>query len=301
MLTDKKPGATLKRTSRNHCYWSSQPLEAMRERYAEGSFIKLDGHSTHYIEKGDGPAVILVHGWFHDSRMWARNIDALAARFRVYALDLWGFGYSTRRAMDWGYPLYASQIIRFMDALGIEKASLVSQSMGAGASMLFATQYRDRVEKLVLVSPAGLPNSASFSDKPTLRQCLKALLLNLDSSRQLILKTMFVYEEASIDDVYFEELTRFHQIKGTNEVLLDILQKDFFGTLPLKIGRLGAMSIPILIVCGKHDKAISPGLAEKTHHMLKGSRLEVMEQCAHCANYEQPDRFNRLAIDFLKE
>jgi len=301
MLTDEKPGGTLKRTSRDRSYWSSQPLETMRERYAGGKLIELDGHSTHYIEKGNGPAVILVHGWFHDSRMWSRNIDVLAAGFRVYALDLWGFGYSTRQAMDWGYPLYSNQIAQFMDALGIEKASLVSQSMGAGASMLFATQHRDRVEKLVLVSPAGLPNSTSFADQPPLRQCLKALLLNLDSSRKLILKTMFVYDESSIADGYFEELTRFHQVRGTNEVLLDILHKNFFGTLPLKIYRLGAMGIPILVVCGRHDEAISPELAEKTHLMLKGSRLEVMEQCAHCANYEQPDRFNELAVDFLKE
>jgi len=296
MLTDEKPGGTPKRTNRNRSYWGSQPLEA-----AGGKFIELDGHSTHYIEKGDGPAVILVHGWFHDSQMWSRNIDALATGFRVYALDLWGFGYSTRRAIDWGYPLYSSQIIHFMDALGIDRASLVSQSMGAGASMLFATHHRNRVEKLVLVSPAGLPNSASFADKPTLRQCLKALLLNLDGSRRLILKTMFVYDESSIADGYFEELTRFHRVRGTNKVLLDILHKDFFGTLPLKIYRLGAMGIPILIVCGRHDKAISSELAEKTHRMLKGSRLEVMEQCAHCANYEQPDRFNELAVDFLEE
>ena len=102
--------------------WNSQPLEEWRQKYATGKFIDLDGQSTHYIEKGEGQPVILLHGWFHDSQMWSRNIDALAKSFKVYSLNLWGFGYSTRELLGWGYPLYANQLLKFMDALGINKA-----------------------------------------------------------------------------------------------------------------------------------------------------------------------------------
>jgi len=301
LLVSEKSGAMVKQTRYNQSLWNRQSLDVMREKCANGKFIELNGHSTHYIEKGEGPAVILVHGWFHDSQMWNRNIDVLAMRFKVYAIDLWGFGYSTREIMDWGYPLYASQLIEFMDALSINRASLVGQSMGAGASMLLCTQYPGRVDKLVLVSPAGLPNSSSFIDKLALRRYLKELLLNLDNSRRLILKTMFIYNENSIAAGYFEELTRFHEVSGTNEVLLAILRKNFFGTLPFKIDCLSAIGIPILIVCGRHDKSISLKLVEKMHGMLKGSRLEVIEQSAHCANYEQPDRFNKVVTNFLHE
>jgi len=111
--------------------WNSQPLDEWRVKYAKGKLINLDGHSAHYVEKGDGKPVILLHGWFHDSQMWSKNVDSLAQTLKVYALDLWGFGYSTREPMDYGYPLYATQLLKFMDTLNIQKVSLVGQSMGS--------------------------------------------------------------------------------------------------------------------------------------------------------------------------
>ena len=72
--------------------WNSQPLYDWASKYAPGKFIELDGLSTHYIEKGSGEPVILLHGFFYDTYMWNKNIDALAERYKVYAFDLWGFG-----------------------------------------------------------------------------------------------------------------------------------------------------------------------------------------------------------------
>ena len=68
--------------------WNSQPLDEWAEKHAAGESIELGGHSTHYVEKGEGDPVILVHGFFYDSYTWHNNIDALADRFKVYALDL---------------------------------------------------------------------------------------------------------------------------------------------------------------------------------------------------------------------
>jgi pimeloyl-ACP methyl ester carboxylesterase len=290
-------GQIMSRQSR----WSTQPLDIWRERYANGTFINLAGHATHYVEKGEGAVAILLHGWFHDCQMWNRNIDALASRFTVYAIDLWGFGYSTREIMDWGYPLYADQLINFMDALGIDKASLVGQSMGAGTSILFCTRQPERVDKLVLVSPAGLPNYSPPIDAVALQRCLRKLILGLDDSRRLVLKTMFIYDESCIMGEYFEDLTRFHEIQGTNEALIGNLRNDFFDKLLPEISFLGEMETPTLIVLGRHDKSISPELGEKMQRILKGSRLEIIEESGHCPNYEQPARFNQIVVDFLGE
>ena len=103
--------------------WNSQPLEEWSKKYAIGKFIDLDGHRTHYIEKGQGKPIILLHGYFYDLLQWRKNIDALAEVFKVYAFDLWGFGYSTREPMDYSYQLYADQLLKFMDTLNIRKAS----------------------------------------------------------------------------------------------------------------------------------------------------------------------------------
>jgi pimeloyl-ACP methyl ester carboxylesterase len=109
---------------------NSQPLDEWSDKYAPGKFIELGGLSTHYIEKGSGEPVIFLHGFFFDHNMWNASIDVLAEKYKVYALDLWGFGYSTREPLDYGYPLYTKQLHKFMDALGIQKASLIGQSMG---------------------------------------------------------------------------------------------------------------------------------------------------------------------------
>ena len=117
--------------------WSSQPFSEWARTYAPRKFLELDGHPTHYVEEGEGEPVILIHGYAADSYSWSKNIGALAKHFKVYALDLWGFGYSTRKPLDYGYFLYAEQLRLFMDALKIEKASLIGQSVGGGICIFF--------------------------------------------------------------------------------------------------------------------------------------------------------------------
>lgn len=281
--------------------WDSQPLDKWREKYAPGKFIDLEGHSTHYLEKGEGKPVILIHGFYYDSYMWSKNMDALAKKFKVYALDLWGFGYSTREPMDYGYPLYVDQVLKFMDALDIEKASLIGQSMGGGICILISCQHRKRVNRIILVDPAGLPNPLPLIGKianlPTVGEFLFGL--NGNFVRKMTMKSTFIYDKRFITDSYFESVTRFHKIKGTTRVLLKILRKQFFDTLSDEIHKLGQLDVPILIVWGRQDKAIPVERGQQMHEILKTSQLEILDQAGHCPHQEQSERFNRLAFDFL--
>ncbi|MDD5590341.1 MAG: alpha/beta hydrolase [Dehalococcoidales bacterium] len=284
----------------NKIRWNSQPLDMWRTKYASGKFIDLDGHLTHYVDKGEGHPVILLHGWFHDSQMWNKNINVIAQEFKVYAIDLWGFGYSTREIMDWGYQLYAHQLEAFIEKLGIKQASLVGQSFGAGISILFCTQHPEMVSKLALVSPAGLPNSSSLGETE-LQRALKQLVLNDEESRRLLLETMFIHDSGSISEDWFHELTRFHEIEGTNEVLLGNLKNNFFDGLSREIEELGEIDVPTLLIWGLHDKSINPERGIKMHRILKNSQLEIFKKSAHCANYEEPEKFNRIIMRFLKK
>jgi hypothetical protein len=108
--------------------WDSQPIDEWARRHAAGKFVDLDGQPTHYVERGSGEPVILIHGFVYDWFTWHNNIDALSERYKVYAPDLYGFGYSSRAPLDHGYPLYAQQLLHFMDALEIPRASLVGHS-----------------------------------------------------------------------------------------------------------------------------------------------------------------------------
>ena len=87
--------------------------------------------------------------------MWEKSIDALDKNFKVYAIDLWGWGYSERsETLEYSFEYYGKQVTGLMDALNIDKATLVGQSMGGGTSVYVAAHYPERVNKLILVSPA---------------------------------------------------------------------------------------------------------------------------------------------------
>lgn len=283
--------------------WNSQPLDKWADKYAPGKFIDLDGLSTHYTEKGSGEPVILLHGFFFDHNMWNASIDILAKNYKVYAIDLWGFGYSTRKPLDYGYSLYTEQLKMFMDIFNIQRASLIGQSMGAGTIMNFTISNRKRVEKIILVNAAGMPNELPLMGKISNLPGVGELMygLNSDFIRKFTLGNNFLYNKHLITEEYYEKLTRFHKIKGSSEVMLAVTRKQFFDTLIEEIKILGNMDVPILIVWGKNEKSIPLPIGQDLHRMLKDSRFEVLDQAGHCSNMDQPERFNQITLDFLAQ
>ncbi len=283
--------------------WNSQPLDLWAAKYAQGKFVDLGGRSTHYIEKGEGEPLLLLHGFFYDSYLWAANMDALAKHFKVYALDLWGCGYSTREPLDYGYQLYADQVLLFMDNLGIQRASLAGQSMGAGTAILFCVQHRQRVNKLLLVDAAGLPNPlpvmAKVFNLPGVGEFF--LGLNGDAIRRAGLKESFIHREELLTDNYVENVTRSHKIKGSTEIGMTIQRRQFFDKLSDEIDHLAQMEVPSLIVWGREDKAIPVRCGQEMHRILRGSRLEILDNAGHVPNFENAVEFNQLALDFLRE
>jgi pimeloyl-ACP methyl ester carboxylesterase len=281
--------------------WNSQPLDLWAEKHAEGKFIDLEGRKTHYIEKGDGEPVILIHGFFYDSYMWSGNIDALAEHFKVYAIDLWGGGYSTRELLDYGYQLYADQVLKFMDSLDIPSAILAGQSMGGGTAIKFCVQNRERVNKLLLVSAAGMPNpmpmTAKFFTFPGVGEFF--LSLKTDAIRRKNLRDVFIHNKEVITQSYFENVTRSQKIKGSNETGLRILRRNFLDTLSDEIHQLGKMDVPIMIVWGREDRAIPLDCGEKMHRLLEGSRFEIIDDAGHVPQSEHPEVFNQIALSFL--
>ncbi len=281
--------------------WNSRSLDEWRSKYAEGKFISLGGRSTHYVEKGEGDPVILLHGFNMDVKTWSRNIDALAEHFKVYALDFWGLGYSTREPLAYGYDLYIEQLVLFMDGLGIKKASLIGHSMGGGTAIKFSLMHRDRVDKLVLIDAAGIPMKAQLRAKLFNLPGVGEFLLGLKTTiiRRKNMEDYWIYDKAILDDVTLAEITQFQKIEGTTQSLLKILRKDFFHTLGSEIQDLAQMDIPILIIWGRYDKALPLRIGVEMHRILKDSNFEIIEDAGHTPCLEQPNVFNSLVCDFL--
>src|SRR6266850_5258735 len=109
-------------------------------------------YKIHYIEAGRGAPVILLHGTGGEGARWMPTIKGLASSFRVIAPDQIGFGQSDKPLTTYHSGVFAGFLARFMQAIGVPKASLVGQSMGAQVALSLAVQYPQLVDRLVLVN-----------------------------------------------------------------------------------------------------------------------------------------------------
>ncbi len=272
-------------------------------KWAQGKFVLVDGKKVHYLEKGEGKPVILIHGFLYHTVMWKKNIDDLAKKFKVYAVDLWGWGYSERlKKNEYSFERYGKQIVGFMDALKIDKASLVGQSMGGGISVYVAAHFPERVDRLILVDPAVIPypttTTAMIYQLPFVGEFLNAL--PGDGLIKNNIKTIWFYDPQKVTDDYAEEVLRPLRIRGTSSGSMYILRqvlKDPY--VREEAQTLATLNKPILLIHGREDKAVPLDRSQQLNALWKGSQLVIFEKAGHTPHEEHSKKFNQLAVEFL--
>ncbi len=128
------------------------------------NWATVGGRAVNYVDIGEGPAVVMIHGLSGCWQNWLENIPHFAERHRVIAMDLPGFGHSEMPAEKISINGYAACIDELVDGLGIERAAVVGNSMGGFIGAELAIEFSTRVEKLVLVSAAGLTTAEMHND-----------------------------------------------------------------------------------------------------------------------------------------
>ncbi len=276
--------------------------KAVREK-APGKFITVKGNKVHYIEKGKGRAIICIHGFFYNTVMWEKNINALSEKYRVLAIDLWGWGYSERlNKTQYSFKTYADQIVGFMDALKIDKASLIGQSMGGGISVYAAAHYPDRFDRLILIDPAVIPYQTSITANlyklPRVGEFFNAL--PGDFLLENNVRTLWFYNGKALKKDYIDKVIHPLRINGTIDGGMYILRHVLKPPYVEKEARILAdMNKSILIIHGREDNEVPLKSSETLHTLWKASRLEIFEKAKHSPHEEYPDKFNKLALDFL--
>jgi pimeloyl-ACP methyl ester carboxylesterase len=283
----------------------TMPYQEAVSKWAKGQMVLVDGKKVHYLEKGAGQPVILIHGFLYNTVMWKKNIEELAKKFKVYAVDLWGWGYSERlKVNEYSFARYGRQIVGFMDALNIPQASLVGQSMGGGISVYVAAHFPDRVDKLILVDPAVIPYPMTITGRiyqlPFVGEFLNALPGNALIKKNI--QTVWFYDPQKVSDDYVEEVARPMTIKGSLGglmfILRNVLKEPYVEAEAQKLTRLDK---PILIIHGREDKAIPWDRSQKLNALWKGSHLVIFEKAGHTPQEEYPEKFNTLALEFLSK
>ncbi len=177
--------------------------------------------------------------------------------------------------------------------------------MGAGTAIVFSLQHRGKVDKLILVDSTGIPTDLPARSRSRffkLKGVAELLMwLRTDRIRRSNLEDIWVHDRESLTDEYYQKFTRCQKIEGSTEALLTMLRKEFFHTLEDEIRELGQLNVPTLIIWGREDQSIPLASAKEIQRLIPGSRLEILDNASHLANFDRPDEFNKLAIDFLDD
>ncbi len=279
-------------------------FSALRDR-----FIEVGGANTRYLQRGDeGSPVVLIHGLGASAEIWSANIGSLATRHRVYVPDLPGFGRTEKPEwMDYSPGAYSRFLLDFMTALGIGRAALVGHSLGGGVALRAILDDPGRVDRLILLSSAGLGQDVSLP----LRIASLPFFDRIFFKPPLPVFTRFlhrlVFDPAAITAdfarLYYEMFFQPASVRAFTSILRTIatLRGARPGVLELIRAGLGTITAPTLILWGRQDRILPVSQALDAAGRIPGARLHVFERCGHMPNVEYPEEFNRIVLDFLQE
>ncbi len=271
----------------------------------------IHGHDVAYrvagAESGAAGNVVLVHGMAGSSRTWRDVMPALARHHRVVALDLPGHGHSAPSSGDYSLGAMASGIRDLMDHLGMDRATLVGQSLGGGVVMQFAYQFPERCDRLALVSSGGLGREVSW--------LLRVLSLPGADLVLPVVAPAFVAAKGNAMSRWLGAhgvgAPRLAEMWQAYASLADPDNRAAFLRTLRSVVDPGGQAVgasdrlylvgdmPTLIIWGSDDDIIPVDHAEAAHAAMPGSRLEIFDGVGHFPQVEAPERFVEVLDDFL--
>lgn len=270
----------------------------------QDEFIKVGEINTHYVTAGSGRPLLLLHGLGGHLGNWEDNIPALAQHYRVYALDIAGFGLSDKPKTAERNLDYLLRFLRgFLDVQEIAQAVVIGNSLGGFLALQMALAYPQRVAALVLVAAAGLGPEIGWVLK---LQGLPILgdLVTIPNRRlvRLAVRSIF-YDQSKATPKIVEEHYQHFCRPGARQAYLAVIRNGIGrrGQRSVLLDRLPQIHMPTLIVWGAEDRLLPVRQAHAAAARLPHSRMQILPECGHCPQMEKPEEFNRLVLDFLAE
>lgn len=288
-------------------YRPDVPVEELLPRYADEAsrFADVDGVKVHYKDEGEGPVLVLLHGFASSLHTWDGWARELRSDFRVVRFDQPGHGLTGPRPDgDYRTEAYADFLGHFLDRLGIERCSLAGNSMGGGVAWLFAAREGERVEKLVLVDAAGAPPPGdgvasgggstvlSFIQAPVVRRLVPRF-----SPRFLFARAL--HEVYADDTLVTDELVDRYYALARRAGNRDALMGRLRGRGADHPELLQELRQPTLVMWGAEDLWIPVANAERFHAAVPRSEVLVYPDVGHLPQEEAPERTADDARAFL--
>jgi pimeloyl-ACP methyl ester carboxylesterase len=285
-------------------YWlaggDTQVLEDSVRATAPGHFLSLPEGKLFY--RWDGPeagkVLLMIHGFSLAHGVFEPNVEALTNQgFRVLRLDNWGRGWSDRPAIAHTAALFDRQLVAALDALGLNgKIDVVGLSMGGAIATVFAAQHPERVKRLALIAPAGLPFARPYSAQLATWPWLGTWIMRVFGKRILL-----GGEAAANTGVQADALANIKnslRFPGYLEGLASTLRYYPLNGLERQYARLGTSGLPILLLWGDRDKTVAYSCAARAVELSKG-QLVTIKGATHSVNAEQAADVNAALVEFF--
>jgi pimeloyl-ACP methyl ester carboxylesterase len=257
--------------------------------------IELDGLRIAYERAGDGPPLVLVHGYAGDGvTTWRRQIEALSDEFTVVVWDAPGAGRSSDPPESFGMAGYADCLARFVAELDLRRPHVAGLSFGGAVALELSRRHPTVPATLVLVSAyAGWAGSlGSDAADQRLRQALELSALSPDEFVATLLPTMFSPSTPpAVVDEFGAAMRAFHPIGF--RAMARAAAENLRGALP-------HIDAPTLLLYGDEDERAPLTVAQDLHAAISDSRLVVLPGAGHVCNVEAPEEFNREVRSFLR-
>ncbi len=267
----------------------------------ETGYAEVDGGRLYYETSGKGPALVLIHAGFLDSRMWDTQFQLFSENYRVIRYDVRGFGKSdVARTKFSDYK----DLRVILDHLGAQTASLVGVSNGGRIASDFAVEYPSLVDHLVLVSPgmSGYKFSGPEEEKMW-EEFDKQMKPQEDADREGRARDAVEMDvnawasaqtQANRERITEIAMDNFH-VHAENPWKLQVPPE------PRTFHRLSQIRIPTLLIIGDRDVPAQILMVDNIHSHIPGSKKVLIPGADHIVNMSRPDEFNRTVLEFLRQ
>jgi pimeloyl-ACP methyl ester carboxylesterase len=272
--------------------------------------IKLDNDITiGYMDEGNGSPIVFIHGLGSYSPAWKKTIEGLKSSHRCIAIDLPGYGVSSKGKYDCSMTFYADVVADFINKMQLKDVTLAGHSMGGQISIMTSLAYPNKVAKLMLVAPAGF-ELFTPGQKQWFREVLTPKAVKLTPVDALISNVAYNFYDFP-DDAQFmiDDRIAMRSAKEFDAYCYTITQ-SVSGMVDQPIFEyLPKIDVPTLVVYGKQDNLIpnrflNPGrtedIAKAGANQIKNSQLEMVDKAGHFVHFEQAEIVNQIMINFLK-
>lgn len=276
------------------------PIAETSAAVAEDKFLssaKLGNFDFYYEVHGEGPAVVFAHGGGGNHLSWWQQVPVFSQHYKCITFDHRSFGLSRDVAGGPGRGAYVQDLKALLDKLGVQKVSLVGQSMGGLTVLGFASKYPERVNALVMCDTTGGYSDPEIARMQKQHQEERARAGNtglLDAVSEGFRKRDPVHA------FLYREITSLTIGLGAPPAPG---AAPAAAPAPIKtdIGPILAKKVPTLFIVGAVDALVPPPIIEAMHKKMPGSKLVKIPDAGHSVYFEKPTEFNQAVLQFLQE